>query len=101
MGNGNEPLHMEVDEVLDNDSFYQQESDERDRHWRESQDRSKHMTEQVTGILTSANPKESGKSLDCFINGAKFNCIDFGIQSQVGNEITFEAIDKEWKGHPY
>jgi len=101
MSNGNEPLHTEVDEVLDNDSFYQQDSDERDKHWWEHQDRSKQMTEQVTGILTSANPKESGKSLDCFIDGQKFNCLDFGIQSQVGNEITFEAIDKDYQGHAY
>lgn len=101
MSNGNEPLHTEVDEVLNNDSFYQQESDERDRHWWEHQDRSMQMTEQVTGILTSANPKESGKSLDCFIDGQKFNCLDFGIQSQVGNEITFEAIDKDYQGHAY
>ena len=59
------------------------------------------MTDQVTGILTSANPKESGKSLDCVIDGQKFNCLDFGIQSQVGNEITFEAIDKDYQGHAY
>ena len=101
MGNGNEPLHMEVDEVLDNDSFYQQESDERDKHWWEHQDRSKHMTDQVTGVLTSANPSQSGKSIACYVDGQKFTCIDFGIQSQVGNEITFEAEESEFKGNTF
>jgi len=101
MSNGNEPLHKEVDEVLDNDSFYQQECDERDRHWWEHQDRSKQMIDQVTGVLTSANPSESGKSIACYVDGQKFTCMDFRIQSEVGNEITFESENKEFKGSPF
>ena len=101
MSNGNEPLHTEVDEVLDNDSFYQQECDERDRHWWEHQDGSKQMIEQVTGILTSANVAPSNKSVACYVDGQKYTCTDFGIQSLVGNEITFESEKDEFKGNTF
>ena len=97
MSNGNEPLHTEVDEVLDNDSFYQQECDERDKHWWEHQDRSMQMANQVTGILTNAQLSKSGKSISCTLNSNYYSCKEKEIESLVGQELICDTSVQQMK----
>ena len=55
----------------------------------------------MQGTIQEVEQSSSGKSVRVNVGGQWYSCKNFGIQSLVGQEITFEPTTNEWKGKTY